>query len=69
MPRLGSTTPLIEFASDHVKWPRGILELISRLLVRPLGAIIVIGFLAHLTQVCLFAALFMACGEDCFNEL
>ena len=67
MPRLGSTTPLIEFASDHVKWPRGILELISRLLVRPLGAIIVIGFLAHLTQVCLFAGLFMACGEDCFE--
>ena len=67
MPRLGNTTPLIEFASDHVKWHRGILEVISRMLSLSLGAIIVIGFLSHFTQVCLFAGLFMACGEDCFS--
>ena len=67
MPRLGSTTPLIEFASDHVKWHRGILEIISRMLSLSIGLIIVIGFLAHLTQVCLFAGLFMACGKDCFD--
>ena len=69
MPRLGTNAPTIEFASDHVKCIFDPLEVISRMLSLSLGKIIVLGFLSHLFTVCLFAGLFMACGEDCYEEL
>ena len=67
MPRLGTNAPTIEFASDHVKCIFDPLEVISRMLSLSLGKIIVLGFTWHLSTVCLFAGLFMACGDDCYN--
>eukprot|EP00321_Phaeocystis_globosa_P016231 CAMPEP_0118820840 /NCGR_PEP_ID=MMETSP1162-20130426/8014_1 /TAXON_ID=33656 /ORGANISM="Phaeocystis Sp, Strain CCMP2710" /LENGTH=349 /DNA_ID=CAMNT_0006751263 /DNA_START=50 /DNA_END=1099 /DNA_ORIENTATION=- len=67
MPRLGGRVPTVEFASDHVKWHRGILEVISRMLALSLGQLIVIGFVVNISLCCLFAGLFMACEEECFS--
>ena len=70
MPRMGCNAPVVEFASDHVKveWGRPILAVVSRMLPRSLISLILLGFLFNLTIVLIFAGLFTACSEDCFND-
>lgn len=71
MPRMGCNAPVVEFASDHVKveWGRPILAVVSRMLPRSLISLILLGFLFNLTIVLIFAGLFTACSEDCFNDI
>ena len=68
MPRLDSSAPVVEMATENSNVSSSILEVISRMLATSLGTCIVAGFVLNLALVLVFAGLFTACGEDCFVE-